>query len=321
MDGSVYALDLATGQEKWRFKTDGPVISSPLVTAKTLYVGSNDGNVYALDITTGQEIWRFATQGEVSSSPMLMNDTIYVGSSDQTLYALDAPTGALRWQFATKGAIGFAAAGVGGTVYVGSFDGTLYAVDGESGQLLWQFETQGGVLSGPAVAGESVFFGSLDGNVYAVNRRTGQGLWEFATGDQVGSSRPMSTASSTWAATVAASMPVHWTRPRAGEVVLRHRRQRHLIAHRLQSSRLFRQFRRQRLRAEIAVSRPAVSHCSIVHCHFQVQPYAHIKPDRLLQQRPNPLDSLFVNKFLLTLAVLVGIWLCADWCAWWSITG
>ena len=28
-----------------------------------------------------------------------------------------------------------------------------------------------------------------------------------------------------------------------------------------------------------------------------------------LQQRPNPLDSLFVNRFLLTLAVLAGIWL------------
>ena len=28
-----------------------------------------------------------------------------------------------------------------------------------------------------------------------------------------------------------------------------------------------------------------------------------------LQQRPNPLDSLFVNKFLITLAVLAGIWL------------
>jgi outer membrane protein assembly factor BamB len=45
----VYAVESATGNEAWKFKTDGPVVSSPWVAEGVLYVGSDDGNVYALE--------------------------------------------------------------------------------------------------------------------------------------------------------------------------------------------------------------------------------------------------------------------------------
>ncbi|MFW6286856.1 MAG: formylglycine-generating enzyme family protein, partial [Candidatus Sumerlaeota bacterium] len=40
--------------EKWRFKTGGPVLSSPVVVDGVVYVGSNDGYFYAIDVTTGR---------------------------------------------------------------------------------------------------------------------------------------------------------------------------------------------------------------------------------------------------------------------------
>jgi outer membrane protein assembly factor BamB len=47
-DGRLYALDARTGQEKWSFKTDGEVYSSPAVAGGVVYFSSTDGYLYAV---------------------------------------------------------------------------------------------------------------------------------------------------------------------------------------------------------------------------------------------------------------------------------
>ena len=49
MYSNVYALDAGDGSERWSFKTDDSVNSSPTVVDGTVFVGSHDTNVYALD--------------------------------------------------------------------------------------------------------------------------------------------------------------------------------------------------------------------------------------------------------------------------------
>ena len=62
-DGYLYALDASTGQRKWRYKTGGPVRSSPAPTAVNynylVYAGSDDGTLYAIDYRYGTLGWRF----------------------------------------------------------------------------------------------------------------------------------------------------------------------------------------------------------------------------------------------------------------------
>jgi outer membrane protein assembly factor BamB len=43
----LYALDLATGTEKWRYATQGSV-SSPVIDDGVLYIGTEDGQLIAL---------------------------------------------------------------------------------------------------------------------------------------------------------------------------------------------------------------------------------------------------------------------------------
>ena len=47
-DGHLYALDASSGALLRRYKTDGPVLSSPTVADGVVYVGSGDGHIYAL---------------------------------------------------------------------------------------------------------------------------------------------------------------------------------------------------------------------------------------------------------------------------------
>jgi len=192
---------------RWAFPTGDRVISSPVLQDGTLYFGSDDGSVYAVDAASGRQVWRHATQGPVSSTPAIAGDTLYVGSYDGRFYALDARTGATRWKFRTEGEKRFEAKGLhgrtpanqtyfdnfdiflsspvvaGDSVYFGSGDGHLYALDRGAGTVRWKFRTGDVVHASPAYADGVLYFGSWDSNFYAVDAKTGQEKWRFHGGE------------------------------------------------------------------------------------------------------------------------------------------
>lgn len=87
-----------TGKEKWRFKTDSNVESTPAVSADghSLYVGSSDMFLYCLSTATGLQKWNYETGGPVSGgSPVLSPDNkmVYFASWDYNVYALNTLVG------------------------------------------------------------------------------------------------------------------------------------------------------------------------------------------------------------------------------------
>ena len=58
-DGLVHCLDGKSGEQKWSFATDGPVMAAPCFWRGRVYVGSADGYAYALEAATGRLLWRF----------------------------------------------------------------------------------------------------------------------------------------------------------------------------------------------------------------------------------------------------------------------
>jgi outer membrane protein assembly factor BamB len=116
-DGTVCALDGATGNVVWEFRTAGPVMQPPTIWEGRAYVGSGDGFVYCLEATTGKLLWRFDASpvarripvyGHLCSTwPVNSGVLIHGGAAcfaagiidyDGTyLYALDAKTGEMKW--------------------------------------------------------------------------------------------------------------------------------------------------------------------------------------------------------------------------------
>jgi eukaryotic-like serine/threonine-protein kinase len=127
-DGYVYALDASTGYNAWRFRTNGPVYSSPVMRGNFVYVGSADGVVYAINAQNGKERWKFKTDKPIIGSPAVYQGSLFIGGTDEILYCLDAETGKEKWRFKTRGAIVSAPAVHGETLIVGSLDHTLYAL-------------------------------------------------------------------------------------------------------------------------------------------------------------------------------------------------
>ena len=192
---------------KWKFKTDGAVISTPAVIDGTAYVGSNDHFLYAVNIADGAQRWKFKTGSRVASSPAVSQGRVYFGSYDGNIYSVDAKSGEQRWKFATEGERRFTGRHLHGNdptgetmpdpfdfylssptvvqeiVYIGSGDGNVYALDAATGALRWKFHTGNVVHASPAVANGTLYIGSWDSYFYALDAKSGQERWRFKTGE------------------------------------------------------------------------------------------------------------------------------------------
>lgn len=127
-DGYMYALDATSGYSLWRFRTNGPIISSAALDGDMLYFGSADGNLYAVNAESSKEKWRFNAEKPIVAAPLFHQGSVYFGCSDGHLYCLDGKTGEERWKFKTGGSITSAPHIVENVILVGSMDHTLYAL-------------------------------------------------------------------------------------------------------------------------------------------------------------------------------------------------
>ncbi|GBQ04097.1 serine/threonine protein kinase [Streptomyces spongiicola] len=131
--GTVYALDAATGKDRWRIATEARQSVEPVLVADgSIHVGSGNA-LYTLDALTGTPKWRFAAGGEVTGSPVAADGRIHFGSADHVLYTLDAAGGQLRWKLATGGEITGSPVARNGVVYACSKDRCVYALDAARG--------------------------------------------------------------------------------------------------------------------------------------------------------------------------------------------
>jgi len=88
-DGTVYALDLASGCAYWTFKAKAEVRSAisidPTADGARLYFGDFKGNVYGVDAQGGDLIWSSSlddhTNVTITGSPRLYKDRLYVPMS------------------------------------------------------------------------------------------------------------------------------------------------------------------------------------------------------------------------------------------------
>ena len=124
---------------------------------------NDSDKMVALDLQTGDERWRFYAEAPIRLAPAAFNGKIYFTSDDGNLYCLNAHDGALLWQVdgdpETKLVLGNkrlvamrpARGGVviaDGTVYFSAgiwpFMGTFfYAVDAATGQVAWLNDSNG----------------------------------------------------------------------------------------------------------------------------------------------------------------------------------
>jgi len=88
-DRHLYALDIGSGEQQWRFETGRQINAAPAVVGGTVYVADFSNELFALT-TDGELRWRTETSGNISGAPAVAGGRIFLGSENNGLYALES---------------------------------------------------------------------------------------------------------------------------------------------------------------------------------------------------------------------------------------
>ncbi|MCL2772654.1 MAG: PQQ-binding-like beta-propeller repeat protein [Oscillospiraceae bacterium] len=155
-DCEFYAVDIASKQTLWTYKTDVPVQSIPVFAdGKIIFNAGN--SLYILDAFDGHEIHKITYPAKstfrVSDEPYAFNDS-YVSVSD-------------------------------GVAYFASLDGDIVAVDIEKGNIVWTFEhmIQGEVASGVNLRNGKLYYTDGVGSLCCIDIQTQQMIFQSQIGE------------------------------------------------------------------------------------------------------------------------------------------
>lgn len=82
-------------KELWRQRLPGGDLTAPVCVKGRVFVGATDGSVRALDSASGDILWQFSSHAAVLHPPAYWNGRIVFGSCDGALYCVDASNGRL----------------------------------------------------------------------------------------------------------------------------------------------------------------------------------------------------------------------------------
>lgn len=186
--GSLVALDVATGEQRWSTLVGSDVFFGPAVGEGVAVVaGNGDGVVTAVDVGTGEVLWTHEDAEGSITMPTIADGLVFLGTTTDedvtsgSVYALDLFTGEQVWRVDGQGDT----QGGGGVVYddvliVPSHSaGAVVAYDRATGERVWHHFVGTAVTSSVAVTeGGLVFGGSQDGRAWALDASSGRLLWE-----------------------------------------------------------------------------------------------------------------------------------------------
>ncbi len=207
--GSLYALNMATGDAIWTF-SGNRTSQTPAVTDNSVFVGTEYEGIYALNQDNGSVIWQFNGRDneflEISSAVVVADNKIFFGCHLHyhsaphlrypRLFALDVDDGNVIWAFEPDNGSSVRTPAIGqGKVIFGITDpetpGDFYCVD-ENGNndgntaeyastnLLWTFNRTGGygVRQAPPTIDNDRVFINYD-TIYSLYLENGTEIYGF----------------------------------------------------------------------------------------------------------------------------------------------
>ena len=195
-DATLYALDPATGAQKWQDTPGNLIYAAPSVAADgTVYIGTLDGNLYAVNPATGADSLKFNTTSNTTRTVFagaVLGGSLFVSaldsdqnvSSDQ-VYAVNPVSGAQQWARPLQLTYASPALGAAGLI-VPTADDLVRALDPNTGAVLWSsgVTTESSNASPVLDAAGNVYLATESGQLYA-RTPSGGARWNVAVGASV----------------------------------------------------------------------------------------------------------------------------------------
>ncbi|MEM7205526.1 MAG: PQQ-binding-like beta-propeller repeat protein [Planctomycetota bacterium] len=217
----------------WTVKLPGSVERTPTCSDDAVYVVDRSGTVSALDRASGELRWSYRTEdlSGLHPSPVLCGSQIVVASFDDpgTLHCLDGQSGEVLWQtddLPCEGAPAF----LRGVLVVGTRAGAavgLHPQEDGTWQEAWRVELPGPVSAGVQANQRHAVVPTATGWLVCLDPRDGGVVWQARIGDRMVASPAVTdqvvvavSDDGIVAAFAAADGTPRWQREGLGELVL-----------------------------------------------------------------------------------------------------
>ena len=141
-DGSLTAIDLASGRTEWRISAGSNLSTGAGSDGETVAVATGKGEVFAFD-RNGKPLWQARVSSEVLAPPQVSGGVVAVWSGDGRVFGFSAKTGERKWVYQrstpslTLRSYANGAVHRGG-LFTGASGGKLIGMDLASGAVGWE---------------------------------------------------------------------------------------------------------------------------------------------------------------------------------------
>lgn len=203
LQGTLYALDSASGEELWSSSFPSNIKYGPVYDGGLLYLNiqGSGGRVYAVDTSTGQDIWAFTPTGGANETynPVVVNEHLLFSFTDtQGDYAvsLNKETGEEEWRQEVPIFFSGEKEMIGNpdhdlVYYVaaehisGNTEYSLVALNVKTSEIEWTYELDSGGSNNLILADGILYYNSYE-YLYALDAQTGESLYEVGLSEPAG---------------------------------------------------------------------------------------------------------------------------------------
>ena len=191
-DGSLHAVDSASGSRLWRADSGGgaKVRTDAAVDAERVFVGTLEGKLLAFSRKDGSPVWNKDVAGPVTSNPRLIEGMLIVGSRGSVLRAMRPENGESIWKKSYWGSwVESTPTAIDDGLVIGSSDlRRITRHDLTDGKVRWRTDVFGLAWGQPAVHGGRVYVATSgiepyvvrhEGAVLALDGATGAIEWRW----------------------------------------------------------------------------------------------------------------------------------------------
>ncbi len=171
-DGTVAALELATGNHLWDFTGSGRFVAPAAYSDGIIFQPSDNGRIFAISDSTGKSLFEVKLDGPLVGG-VAVADLLYVASMTGEVYGIQTGDGIVRWQTRLNGPIWTAPALSDDLVVIGHSGGEIVALSRNNGSLVWKYPIVDVVKASPLLVGQYVVAGTMSGKLVVLNVRDG----------------------------------------------------------------------------------------------------------------------------------------------------
>lgn len=198
----VVRVTVANGNTVWRTDTGVKLSAGAGAGQGLALAGGGKGELLALDLASGQQRWKVTLSSEVSGQLLTVADTVIARTGDGRIHGLAAADGSRKWLYTrTLPALNLRGSGgmvvLDEVLYAGFPGGKLVALNALNGAQLWEatvalprgateLERVADVMGNPVVDERQVCAVAYQGRVACFDRRTGATLWARDTSSNSG---------------------------------------------------------------------------------------------------------------------------------------